>query len=97
MHMLAYLISYSIWFNIIFSKQNTTDILLPRDPMPMLEHRECMVEPGCSYDVFVETTDRKIQQTTQYTVPGKWIYLFFFPFCMQYEIILLKFFELQIA
>lgn len=38
--------------------------------MPMLEHKECTVEPGCSYEIFVETSDRKIQQTINYTVPG---------------------------
>lgn len=50
--------------------KTTTDILLPGDPMPILEHRECTVEPGCTYDVYVETADRRIQTTQRYTVPG---------------------------
>lgn len=49
------------------------DILLPRDPMIELEHHECSVILGCTYDVLIETTDRAYQQTAKYTVPGNYI------------------------
>lgn len=55
----------------LLSFKTTTDILLPGDPMPILEHRECTVEPGCTYDVYVETVDRRIQSILRYTVPGE--------------------------
>lgn len=57
-----------------FSFKATTDILLPGDPMPILEHRECTVEPGCTYDVYVETADRRIQSILRYTVPGSYVH-----------------------
>lgn len=59
-------------FPILF--KTITDILLPADPMPFLEHRECTVEPGCTYDVYVETADRTIQSKLRYTVPG-WYFI----------------------
>lgn len=53
--------------------QTITEVLLPRDPMPILEYRECTVEPSCTYQVFVETADRKVQNELQFTVPGNLI------------------------
>lgn len=48
--------------------------------MPILEHRECTVEPGCTYDVYVETADRRIQNTLRYTVPGLLYFVCYFHF-----------------
>lgn len=61
---------YKISSECLVFLQNTTEILLPRDPMIELEHHECSVMLGCMYDVLVETTDRMLRQTTKYTVPG---------------------------
>lgn len=37
-----------------------------------LEHHECSVMLGCTYDVLVETTDRIYRQKYKYTVPGNY-------------------------
>lgn len=37
-----------------------------------LEHHECTVMLGCTYDVFVQTTDGMFRQNVTYTVPGKY-------------------------
>lgn len=44
---------------------------MPRDPMPIIEHPdECKIEPGCNYTVYVETTDRSVQQIVKYELAG---------------------------
>ncbi|XP_031623796.1 mast/stem cell growth factor receptor kita-like [Contarinia nasturtii] len=48
---------------------NVTEILLPKNPLIELEHHECSVMAGCSYEVKIETADLTIKQTTNYTVP----------------------------
>lgn len=41
---------------------------MPRDPMPLLQHKECAIEPGCSYNVELKTSTTRHNFT--YTVPG---------------------------
>lgn len=39
--------------------------------MPIIEHPdECKIEPGCNYTVYVETTDRSVQQIVKYELAG---------------------------
>lgn len=63
------------WFHIaliLFSiEQSISTILIPKDPMPILEHQECGVQPGCTYEVRVETANRRAQTRLNITVPGK--------------------------
>lgn len=40
--------------------------------MPIIEHPECKVEPGCNYTIYVETTDRNVQQIVKYELAGKY-------------------------
>lgn len=50
--------------------QTVSEVLLPEDPMPILEHPECSIRPGCLYNIFVESTDRAINESVQLLVPG---------------------------
>lgn len=42
--------------------------------MPILEHPECSIRPGCLYNIIVESTDRAINKTVQLLVPGKRVF-----------------------
>lgn len=58
------------WLSFVLC-QNLTNVLLPRDPMPLIEHHdECKIEPDCNYTVYVETSDRSVQQIIKYELPG---------------------------
>lgn len=47
-----------------------TEVLLPKETMSMMEHRECSIELGCSYEVIVETSHLKLYKNITYTIPG---------------------------
>lgn len=51
--------------------QNTTEVMLPRDPMPVLEYPECIIELGCTYDVRVESNNRQHSINITYRIPGE--------------------------
>lgn len=39
--------------------------------MPIIDHPECSIYPGCTYNVTVESTDRTIQKSIILLVPGE--------------------------
>lgn len=41
----------------------------------MLEHKECYIEPGCTYSIKVETGNGNIKSNITYAVPGEFILL----------------------
>lgn len=49
--------------------KNTKQVVLPTEVSQLLDVKECVILPGCSYDVRVETSNGRIFKTKQIDIP----------------------------
>lgn len=50
--------------------QRVSSVLMPKEPTSIVENEECTVQPGCTYEIRVDTGNRKASARMNVTIPG---------------------------